>query len=116
MSGNLRGGAAGRGCPAATRRAIPFDTLTSISNNNCPVCKTYAGRKSGWLAQLGERRVRNAEVGGSIPPPSTIFLDSPHCCDCAGHRLLPDAGDEIRRRVSQGSREITTGRRTTQIP
>ena len=26
---------------------------------------------SGRLAQLGERRVRNAEVGGSIPPPST---------------------------------------------
>jgi hypothetical protein len=26
---------------------------------------------SGRLAQLGERRVRNAEAGGSIPPPST---------------------------------------------
>jgi hypothetical protein len=26
----------------------------------------------GRLAQLGERCVRNAEVGGSIPPPSTI--------------------------------------------
>jgi hypothetical protein len=25
----------------------------------------------GRLAQLGERCVRNAEVGGSIPPPST---------------------------------------------
>ena len=28
----------------------------------------------GRLAQLGERCVRNAEVGGSIPPPSTNFL------------------------------------------
>src|SRR5262249_39767799 len=28
-------------------------------------------RKQGPLAQLGERRVRNAEVGGSIPPRST---------------------------------------------
>ena len=28
-------------------------------------------RESGRLAQLGERRVRNAEAGGSIPPPST---------------------------------------------
>jgi hypothetical protein len=27
--------------------------------------------QSGRLAQLGERCVRNAEVGGSIPPPST---------------------------------------------
>jgi hypothetical protein len=27
--------------------------------------------RSGRLAQLGERRVRNAEAGGSIPPPST---------------------------------------------
>ena len=27
----------------------------------------------GRLAQLGERCVRNAEVGGSIPPPSTKF-------------------------------------------
>jgi hypothetical protein len=29
--------------------------------------------ESGRLAQLGERCVRNAEVGGSIPPPSTNF-------------------------------------------
>ncbi len=28
----------------------------------------------GRLAQLGERRVRNAEVAGSIPVPSTIHL------------------------------------------
>ena len=28
---------------------------------------------SGRLAQLGERRVRNAEVGSSILPPSTTF-------------------------------------------
>jgi peptidyl-prolyl cis-trans isomerase A (cyclophilin A) len=30
-----------------------------------------ATHKDGRLAQLGERCVRNAEVGGSIPPPST---------------------------------------------
>ena len=29
--------------------------------------------QSGRLAQLGERCVRNAEVGGSIPPSSTNF-------------------------------------------
>ena len=29
---------------------------------------------SGRLAQLGERRVRNAEVGSSILPPSTNIL------------------------------------------
>ena len=28
----------------------------------------------GRLAQLGERSVRNAEVGGSSPLPSTIIL------------------------------------------
>ena len=34
--------------------------------------KTLLG---GRLAQLGERSVRNAEVGGSSPLPSTIFYD-----------------------------------------
>jgi hypothetical protein len=29
-------------------------------------------RRSGAIAQLGERVVRNDEVGGSIPPGSTI--------------------------------------------
>ena len=32
----------------------------------------------GALAQLGERLVRNEEVGGSIPLCSTIF----YCCSC----------------------------------
>ena len=32
----------------------------------------YACRVGGDVAQLGERSVRIAEVGGSIPPVSTI--------------------------------------------
>src|SRR3981081_4303863 len=35
-------------------------------------CMIY-GWFDGRLAQLGERCVRNAEAGGSIPPPSTKF-------------------------------------------
>ncbi len=34
----------------------------------------FLTRPGGRLAQLGERGVRNAEVGGSSPLPSTIFL------------------------------------------
>src|SRR5262249_37132666 len=34
-------------------------------------CDLLHSRESGRLAQLGERRVRNAEVRGSIPLPST---------------------------------------------
>ena len=37
------------------------------------ICYIVIVGKSGRLAQLGERCVRNAEVGGSIPPPSTNF-------------------------------------------
>src|SRR5579863_6547441 len=37
-------------------------------------------KNRGRLAQLGEHRVRNAGVGGSNPPPSTIkFLPRGHC-------------------------------------
>ncbi len=34
------------------------------------------GRKKGAVAQLGERRNRTAEVGGSIPLGSTMVLSS----------------------------------------
>ena len=34
-------------------------------------------RKSGAVAQLGERVVRNDEVGGSNPPSSTSFSSDP---------------------------------------
>jgi hypothetical protein len=46
-----------------------FDRALPIGDNSAPsnVC--------GRLAQLGERRVRNAEAGGSIPPPSTNETD-----------------------------------------
>jgi hypothetical protein len=36
------------------------------------ICQRFRAQGNrGRLAQLGERRVRNAEAGGSIPPPST---------------------------------------------
>jgi hypothetical protein len=35
-------------------------------------------RRSGAIAQLGERVVRNDEVGGSIPPGSTTLHPSGH--------------------------------------
>src|ERR1017187_10634076 len=37
------------------------------------ICYIVIAGGSGRLAQLGERCVRNAEVGGSIPPSSTNF-------------------------------------------
>jgi hypothetical protein len=53
-------------------------------------------RRLGAVAQLGERRVRNAEVRGSIPLGSTNPVRSPHptpsketpCCSAA--ELSPD--------------------------
>ena len=42
-----------------------FDSAQAIGDNSTP------SHQGGRLAQLGERRVRNAEVGGSIPPTST---------------------------------------------
>jgi hypothetical protein len=50
----------------ARRFPIRGRARRAVLNCNC--------RFRGRLAQLGERCVRNAEVGGSIPPPSTKFL------------------------------------------
>src|ERR1700759_1730788 len=36
-----------------------------------PVQETFEAARGGAIAQLGERVVRNDEVGGSIPPGST---------------------------------------------
>ena len=42
------------------------------------VARLYSrGGRDGAIAQLGERVVRNDEVGGSIPPGSTKFLATP---------------------------------------
>ena len=62
--------------------------------------------QSGRLAQLGERRVRNAEVGSSILPPSTniphktgktlrVAVDSAYFSDKCGNagNLLYETGD-----------------------
>ncbi len=38
----------------------------------CPPASLVRGSRVGAIAQLGERVVRNDEVGGSIPPGSTI--------------------------------------------
>jgi hypothetical protein len=39
-----------------------------------PVAASIAAAVDGAIAQLGERVVRNDEVGGSIPPGSTSDL------------------------------------------
>ncbi len=48
-----------------------FDSAQAIGDNSTP------SHQGGRLAQLGERRVRNAEVGGSIPPTSTNITLGP---------------------------------------
>ena len=56
----------------------------------------------GRLAQLGERCVRNAEVGGSIPPPSTKFLLLPWDFSSM---VLSDV--DIKRYIQQGKIKIS---------
>ena len=58
-----------RALPALRARA----TLRGRAGGNEP--GVIRPPRCGRLAQLGERCVRNAEVGGSIPPPSTKFLN-----------------------------------------
>ena len=45
--------------------------LTGIVNGGVPAAASIAAAVDGAIAQLGERVVRNDEVGGSIPPGST---------------------------------------------
>ena len=58
-------------------RPIYLTELEASGIISPPLARCYNEGLSGRLAQLGERRVRNAEAGGSIPPPSTI-LQNPY--------------------------------------
>src|SRR5467141_3874520 len=60
------------------------------------------GGRDGAIAQLGERVVRNDEVGGSIPPGSTTLRPSGYAW--RSHALK-------RRSVPGIARRATTGRR-----
>ena len=65
VSGSKGHAASSRRCRASERRVIlggPVGGKRRVGGYDPPI---------GRLAQLGERCVRNAEVGGSIPPPST---------------------------------------------
>jgi hypothetical protein len=53
--------------------------MSAASGENVPEC--------GAVAQLGERRVRNAEVGGSIPLGSTTFRSGRCLGGSAAERL-----------------------------
>ena len=53
---------------AVLQNGMLFLGVLSTAKGVSAVMTTH---RSGRLAQLGERCVRNAEVGGSIPPPST---------------------------------------------
>src|SRR6476620_4118794 len=57
------------------------------------------GGRDGAIAQLGERVVRNDEVGGSIPPGSTslrwlrqLRLGKPWCAKLSRHSPKGDGG------------------------
>lgn len=52
-------------------RAVHVDTRSEFAYNTAR--RQINAVVSGDVAQLGERSVRNAEAGGSIPPISTIF-------------------------------------------
>src|SRR5579862_5910891 len=45
-----------------------------VNGADCPPLPAFFARRHGAIAQLGERVVRNDEVGGSIPPGSTKLL------------------------------------------
>src|ERR1700742_3605329 len=60
--------------------------MTPIVSRSHLLTRRHFTRRSGAIAQLGERVVRNDEVGGSIPPGSTslrrlrlLRLGKPHC-------------------------------------
>src|SRR5665811_1865863 len=70
-------------------------------------CRLYSrGGRDGAIAQLGERVVRNDEVGGSIPPGSTslrrlrlLRLGKPHRsegCRAVARRAKADLGKPYR--------------------
>src|SRR3546814_18530137 len=84
----------------------------------------------GAIAQLGERRVRNAEVEGSIPFRSTIrqarpgivgasailcgsTLRTPEAGDVASHRKSVVQGQSVSVRVDLGGRRIINKKITT---
>jgi hypothetical protein len=52
-----------------------FSIATMAMADKKALCYNRGG---GDIAQLGERRVRIAEVGGSNPPISTIIGNFPH--------------------------------------
>src|SRR3954470_16244347 len=58
--------------------------LKRIVNDRIVAC--FFGAAHGAIAQLGERIVRNSEVGGSIPPGSTNFLPAAFPGRFAAHR------------------------------
>ena len=69
-------------------RSNEFDRREGIDHNSKQ--KAYELQnvsRRGRLAQLGERRVRNAEAGGSIPPPSTNLVKLILCFSLPSRRL-----------------------------
>src|SRR3954453_13552484 len=56
---------------------------------NDRACRLLFRPAHGAIAQLGERVVRNDEVGGSIPPGSTNFLPAAFPGRFAARRHLP---------------------------
>ena len=64
-------------------RFLRFDRFMKFSENYNLTEVYYFDKQTnlyrGDVAQLGERGVRNAEVRGSIPLISTIYLNS-FCC------------------------------------
>ncbi len=75
-------------CIAAMRSAIANGHPPRDDRDDAPRCEPQIWharlrvRSSGRLAQLGERRVRNAEAGSSILPPSTNTFQQ--CRDVRG--------------------------------
>src|SRR5580692_2580576 len=73
--------------------------MTPIVSRSRLSTRRHFTRRSGAIAQLGERVVRNDEVGGSIPPGSTslrrlrlLRLGKPYLSE--GCRVVARRGDD----------------------
>ncbi len=96
---------------------LDFASARIVNDDDCQPFRSnchgdISTRRSGAIAQLGERVVRNDEVGGSIPPGSTSLRSKPllgEGCPSIAQRAKADTSQKLRVAQPQEAREIARG-------
>src|SRR5260221_716991 len=88
-----------RMCPSSPRlsvtRALPRTRNAALSGDIAPSAALESRALRGAVAQLGERRVRNAKVEGSIPFRSTRILYVESVSNLQDHRRVRGSTDYV---------------------